>query len=165
VLGLGYPGGPVLSRLAEEGDARAIDFPRAMMYSGDLDFSLSGLKTAVINHIRHEQQAGREIPLADVAASFQQAIIDVQVAKALTSVEQTGVRVFALGGGVAANPRLREALSAAMEQRDVAVSVPPLHLCTDNAVMIGAAGHYRFLDGERLHADSDARPALRLDAP
>ena len=165
VLGLGYPGGPVLSRLAEEGDARAIDFPRAMMHSGDLDFSLSGLKTAVINHVRHEQQAGREIPLADVAASFQQAIIDVQVAKALTAVEQTGVRVFALGGGVAANPRLREALSDAMAQRGVAVTVPPLHLCTDNAVMIGAAGHYRFLDGERLHADSDARPALRLDAP
>jgi N6-L-threonylcarbamoyladenine synthase/protein kinase Bud32 len=164
VLGLGYPGGPILSRLAEQGDPHAIAFPRAMMHSGDLDFSLSGLKTAVINHIRHERESGRAISVSDLAASFQEAIVDVQVAKALAAIDQTGARVLALGGGVAANPRLRAALVAAMDERGVAVSVPPPALCTDNATMIGAAGHYRFLRGDRLYADADAQPALRLDS-
>ncbi len=164
VLGLGYPGGPVLSRMAADGDPAAMDFPRAMMRSGDYAFSLSGLKTAVINHIRHEQQAGREIDIPDLAASFQAAIIDVQVAKAVRAVTETGARSFCLAGGVAANPALREALRAALEPLGVHVSVPPLHLCTDNAAMIGAAAHYRYLRGERLGLDADAVPGLRLDS-
>ena len=147
VLGLGYPGGPVLSKLAEKGDPAAIDFPRAMMHSGDYRFSLSGLKTAVINHIRHEREAGREIDVPDLAASFQAAVIDVQVAKAVRAVEETGARAFCLAGGVAANPALREALREAIEPLGVHVSVPPLHLCTDNAAMIAAAAHYRYLRG------------------
>jgi len=163
VLGLGYPGGPVLSRLAAEGDPAAIDFPRAMLRSGDYSFSLSGLKTAVINHIRHAQQAGREIDVPDLAASFQAAIIDVQVAKAVKAVTETGARVFCLAGGVAANPALREALRVALEPLGVHVSVPPLHLCTDNAAMIAAAAYYRFKRGERLGLDADAVPGLRLD--
>ncbi len=163
VLGLGYPGGPVLSRLAEEGDPAAIDFPRAMMRSGDYAFSLSGLKTAVINHIRHEREADREIDLPDLAASFQQAVIDVQVAKAVRAVEETGATAFCLAGGVAANPALREALTRAMEPLGVHVGIPPLHLCTDNAAMIAAAAHYRYLRGDRLGPDAEPVASLRLD--
>jgi N6-L-threonylcarbamoyladenine synthase len=165
VLGLGYPGGPILSRMAADGDPAAIDFPRAMIRSGDFKFSLSGLKTAVINHIRHEQQAGREIDIPDLAASFQAAVIDVQVAKAVRAVTETGARAFCLGGGVAANPALREALRAAIEPLGVHVSVPPFHLCTDNAAMIAAAGYHRFRKGERLGLEADAVPGLRLDTP
>ncbi len=165
VLGLGYPGGPVISRLAEEGDSAAIDFPRAMLHSGDYRFSLSGLKTAVINYIRHEQEAGRDVHAPNVAASFQQAVIDVQVAKAVRAVEETGVRRFVMAGGVAANPALRGALTEAMEGRGVAVTVPPVSLCTDNAAMIAAAAHFRFLRGHLLDLDAEADPALRLDTP
>lgn len=163
VLGLGYPGGPVLSRLAADGDPAAIDFPRAMLRSGDYRFSLSGLKTAVINHIRHERDAGREIDVPDLAASFQAAVVDVQVAKAVRAVTETGARAFCLAGGVAANPSLREALRNAIEPLGVRVSVPPFHLCTDNAAMIAAAGHHRFARGERLGLDAEAVPGLRLD--
>lgn len=163
VLGLGYPGGPVLSKLAMDGDPRAIDFPRAMLRSGDYAFSLSGLKTAVINHIRHEQEAGREIDIPDLAASFQAAIVDVQVAKAVRAVEETGATTFCLAGGVAANPALREALRDAMERRGVHVSVPPIQFCTDNAAMIAAAGHHRLMAGETLGLDAEALPGLRLD--
>ncbi|MGV8082214.1 MAG: tRNA (adenosine(37)-N6)-threonylcarbamoyltransferase complex transferase subunit TsaD [Coriobacteriia bacterium] len=164
VLGLGYPGGPVLSRLAETGDPSAIDFPRAMMRSGDYSFSLSGLKTAVINHIRHEREAGRELNLPDLAASFQQAIIDVQVAKAVRAIEETGAKSFCLAGGVAANPALRTALVGAIEPLGVHVSVPPLGLCTDNAAMIAAAAHFRFLRGEHLSLDAEPMASLPLDA-
>jgi N6-L-threonylcarbamoyladenine synthase len=163
VLGLGYPGGPVLSKLAAEGDPKAIDFPRAMMRSGDYSFSLSGLKTSVINHIRHQREAGREIDIPDLAASFQAAIVDVQVAKAVRAVTETGSTCFCLAGGVAANPALREALRAAIEPLGVHVSVPPFHLCTDNAAMIAAAAHHRYLRGERLGLEADAVPGLRLD--
>ncbi len=163
VLGLGYPGGPILSRLAEAGDPAAIDFPRAMMRSGDYAFSLSGLKTAVINHIRHAREAGREIDVPDLAASFQQAIIDVQVAKTLRAVEEYDVKTFCLAGGVAANTSLRTALAEALEARGVHVAVPPFSLCTDNAAMIAAAAHYRFRRGDVLGLDADAVPGLRLD--
>ncbi len=163
VLGLGYPGGPVLSGLAAEGNPRAIDFPRAMMRSGDYAFSLSGLKTAVINYIRHEREAGREIDLPDLAASFQAAIIDVQVAKSVRAVEETGATAFCLAGGVAANPALREALRAAIEPLGVYVSVPPMQLCTDNAAMIAAAGQYRFERGETLGLDAEASASAPLD--
>ena len=126
LLGLGYPGGPVISRLAAQGNPAAIDFPRAMMKSGDYAFSLSGLKTAVITYVRREREAGREISVPDVAASFQQAVIDVQVAKAVRAVKETGSAVFCLGGGVAANSALRGALVAAIEPLGVHVSVPDL---------------------------------------
>lgn len=164
VLGLGYPGGPILSKLAETGDASAITFPRAMLHSGDYAFSLSGLKTAVINHIRHEHEAGREIDVPDLAASFQQAVIDVQVAKTVRAVEEHRVGTFCLAGGVAANQALRDALTRALETRGVHVSVPPFALCTDNAAMIAAAAHYRLLRGDVLGLEADAVPGLRLDA-
>jgi N6-L-threonylcarbamoyladenine synthase/protein kinase Bud32 len=163
VLGLGYPGGPILSKLAEQGDPAAINFPRAMMKSGDYAFSLSGLKTAVLTYIRHEEAAGREVDVPNLAASFQQAVIDVQVSKAVRAVQETGAVAFCLGGGVAANRALREALSAAIEPLGVHVSVPPLELCTDNAAMIAAAAHYRYLRGERLGLDAEPSASMRLD--
>jgi len=164
VLGLGYPGGPILSKLAEQGDPAAIDFPRAMMKSGDYAFSLSGLKTAVLTYIRHEEAAGRELRIPDIAASFQQAVIDVQVAKAVRAVTETGAVAFCLGGGVAANRALREALTSAIVPLGVHVSVPPLELCTDNAAMIAAAAHYRYLRGERLGLDAEPSARGALDA-
>ncbi len=162
-LGLPYPGGPVISQLAETGDPRAIAFPRAMIASGTFDFSLSGLKTAVVTHIRAEREAGREIDLPDLAASFQAAVIDVQVAKAVAAVRETGVKTFVLGGGVAANPALRAALVEAMTAEGVHVSVPELALCTDNAAMVAAAAHFRFQRGDLLGLDAEAVPDLRLD--
>ncbi|MCL2818653.1 MAG: tRNA (adenosine(37)-N6)-threonylcarbamoyltransferase complex transferase subunit TsaD, partial [Actinomycetia bacterium] len=139
VLGLGYPGGPVISKLAQQGDPNAIDFPRAMMHTKDYQFSLSGLKTAVITYINEQLSSGVELDLPDIAASFQQAIIDVQVHKALRAVEETGAKWFCLAGGVAANAALREALITAMTERGIRVSVPPLELCGDNAAMIAGA--------------------------
>lgn len=162
-LGLGYPGGPVISRLAAEGDPKAIAFPRAMIHSDDLDFSLSGLKTSVVTYIAAERAAGRDLRLPDIAASFQAAVIDVQVSKALRAVDQTGVAMFLIGGGVAANPVLRTALTEAMGKRGVRVSVPPLDLCTDNAAMIAAAAHFRLGRGETLGPSAEAVPDLRLD--
>ncbi len=161
-LGLGYPGGPAISRLAVDGDAAAIPFPRAMINTADLDFSLSGLKTAVITYIRKEEQAGRELNLPDISASFQAAVIDVQVSKALRAVAETGVSTFLIGGGVSANPALRAALTTAMNARGVRVSVPPFDLCTDNAAMIAAAAHFRLGRGETLGPSAEAIPDLRL---
>jgi N6-L-threonylcarbamoyladenine synthase len=162
-LGLGYPGGPAISRLAAEGDPAAIPFPRAMINTADLDFSLSGLKTAVVTYIRKEQAAGRDLDLPDIAASFQAAVIDVQVSKAVRAVVETGARTFLIGGGVSANPALRAALAKAMDARGVRISVPPLDLCTDNAAMIAAAAHFRLGRGETLGPSAEAVPDLRLD--
>jgi N6-L-threonylcarbamoyladenine synthase len=162
-LGLGYPGGPAISRLSAEGDRTAIPFPRAMINTPDLDFSLSGLKTAVVTYIAAERAAGRELNLPDIAASFQAAVIDVQVAKALRAVAETGVGTFLIGGGVSANPALREALTTAMVEHGVKVSVPPLALCTDNASMIAAAAHFRLGRGETMGPSAEAVPDLRLD--
>jgi N6-L-threonylcarbamoyladenine synthase/protein kinase Bud32 len=161
-LGLGYPGGPAISRQALEGDPTAIRFPRAMIATDDFDFSLSGLKTAVVTHLQREQAAGREISVADIAASFQQAVIDVQVAKAVRAAKECGVTTFCLGGGVAANPALREALRAALDAEGVRLCVPPLSLCTDNAAMIAAAAHFRLWRGETIGLSADATPDLRL---
>lgn len=163
LLGLGYPGGPVISRLAAQGDPTAIAFPRAMLRSGDYDFSLSGLKTAVINHVHAERQAGREVSAPDVAASFQAAVIDVQVAKAVHAAGRYRVRSFCLAGGVAANAALREALGHALAERGVRLFVPPLSLCTDNAAMIGAAAHLRLRRGGFLDLDAEALAGLSLD--
>ena len=170
-LGLGYPGGPVISRLAAKGNPRAIHFPRAMMHSGDYQFSLSGLKTAVITYIEGENRAGRPIDLPDLAASFEAAVIDVQVAKAVTAVEQTGVSDFCVGGGVAANPQLREAYREAFGKRGVRVTVPPMRACGDNAAMISVAAlrSYRARNFAPLTLDADPNAPLgawsTTDAP
>jgi N6-L-threonylcarbamoyladenine synthase len=155
-LGLGYPGGPVISRLAEQGNPQAFDFPRALLHSHDYRFSLSGLKTAVITFIKKEQEAGREPDLPDIAASFQQAVIDVQVAKALAALEETGCTTFCIGGGVAANRALRIAYEKAMTTRGIRVVFPPHDACTDNAAMIARVALDRFRRGSFMGLDDDA---------
>ncbi|MBI3647371.1 MAG: tRNA (adenosine(37)-N6)-threonylcarbamoyltransferase complex transferase subunit TsaD [Actinobacteria bacterium] len=162
LLGLGFPGGPAVDRLALEGDPKAIRFPRAMEDSGDFDFSMSGLKTAVLRHVKAERAAGREIDPADLAASFQEAIVDVQVGKTLAATRELGVGTVLLGGGVVANTRLRERMASEGEAAGLRVLSPPLSLCTDNAAMIACAGTSRFLRGERTSLDIAATPDLRL---
>jgi N6-L-threonylcarbamoyladenine synthase len=161
-LGLGYPGGPILDRLARKGNPDAVRFPRAMASSGDYDFSLSGLKTAVIRHVRGEREAGRDVPIEDLAASFQEAVVDVQVQKTMAAAEATGVRTVLLGGGVVANSRLRDRMSEEAEARRVRVLFPSPELCTDNAAMIASAGHFRLEAGERSSYDVSAEPGLPL---
>ena len=161
-LGLGYPGGPVISKLAVRGNKKAIHFPRAMMHSGDYSFSLSGLKTSVITYIHNENKAGRPINLPDLAASFEAAVIDVQVSKALDAVAQTGVKDFCVGGGVAANPQLREAYKRKFGRRGVRVTVPPLSACTDNAAMIALVAKRRYDRGEFADLHMDADPNMSL---
>jgi N6-L-threonylcarbamoyladenine synthase len=163
LLGLGFPGGPVLDALAAEGDPRAIRFPRAMQDSGDLDFSMSGLKTAVLRYLRAEQAAGREVNTSDVAASFQEAIVDVQVSKTIQAAKDTGVRTVLLGGGVVANTRLRDRIAEEGEAEGFTVRYPPLELCTDNAAMIAAVGSAMLARGERSSLDIAADPNLRLE--
>jgi N6-L-threonylcarbamoyladenine synthase len=162
LLGLGFPGGPALDALAADGDPDAIRFPRAMEDSGDLDFSMSGLKTAVLRYVRTEQAAGRDVSLPDVAASFQEALVDVQVSKTVTAARDTGVDTVLLGGGVVANTRLRERMTDAGAREGLRVLYPPLDLCTDNAAMIAAVGAARLARGERSSLDIAADPNLRL---
>ncbi|HEX6262507.1 MAG TPA: tRNA (adenosine(37)-N6)-threonylcarbamoyltransferase complex transferase subunit TsaD [Actinomycetota bacterium] len=161
-LGLGFPGGPALDKLAREGDPEAIHFPRAMAGSGDYDFSLSGLKTAVIRYVRREQEAGREISTGDLAASFQEAIVDVQVQKTFAVAEERGVETVLLGGGVVANTRLRERMSEEAGRRGVRLHYPPPELCTDNAAMIASAAYFRIRRGARDGWDVAADPGLAL---
>lgn len=162
-MGLGYPGGPLISALAEKGNPKAVRFPRALMHSGDLQFSLSGLKTSVMTYLQKEQQAGREPNQADVAASFQAAVIDVQVAKARTALEQTGAKEFCLGGGVAANPELRRAYEHQCETMGVRLTMPPLFACTDNAAMIALVALDRYRAGKFFDLDCDVTAHAPLD--
>ena len=162
-MGLGYPGGPLISALAEKGNPKAVRFPRALMHSGDLQFSLSGLKTSVMTYLQKEKQAGREINQADVAASFQAAVIDVQVAKARTALRQTGAKEFCLGGGVAANPALRRAYEAMCAQLGVRLTMPPLSACTDNAAMIALVALDRYKQKKFFPLTCDVAAHAPLD--
>lgn len=164
-LGLGYPGGPVISKFAAQGNPGAIAFPRAMMHSGDLRFSLSGLKTAVVLYVNQEREAGRELNVPDIAASFQQAVVDVQVSKAKKALEQTGARTFCLGGGVAANPVLREAYEKLCAKMRVRLVMPPLRSCGDNAGMIALVALDRFKQGKFFDLTADALAHADLEEP
>jgi tRNA N6-adenosine threonylcarbamoyltransferase len=164
LLGLGFPGGPALDRLAREGDPSAVRLPRSMADSGDLDFSMSGLKTAVLRYVKREREAGRPIPAADVAASFQEAIVDVQVSKTIRAATERGIATVLLGGGVVANTRLRERMLADGEAAGLRVLYPPPDLCTDNAAMIACVGAARAIRGEATSLDTGADPNLRLTA-
>jgi N6-L-threonylcarbamoyladenine synthase len=146
LMGLGYPGGPALSRLAEQGDPQAFKLPRPLLHSGDLDFSFAGLKTAVLTQAR---KLGDELEprKADLAASTQAAIVDVLVRKSLAALEQTGLHRLVVAGGVGANKALREQLNAACAKRGVRVHYPELHLCTDNGAMIAMAAAMRLQAG------------------
>lgn len=162
-MGLGYPGGPLISKLAETGNPKAIHFPRALMHSGDLQFSLSGLKTSVMTYLQKEQQAGRAINQHDVAASFQAAVIDVQVSKAKTALEETGAKEFCLGGGVAANPELRHAYESMCAEMGIRLTMPPLSACTDNAAMIALVALDRYKAGKFFSLDCDVAAHASLD--
>ncbi|HWC71778.1 MAG TPA: tRNA (adenosine(37)-N6)-threonylcarbamoyltransferase complex transferase subunit TsaD [Actinomycetota bacterium] len=164
LIGLGFPGGPALDAMAREGDPNAIRFPRAMEDSGDYDFSMSGLKTAVLRHVKAERAAGRDLHLPDLAASFQEAIVDVQVSKTIGAAKAVGAPTVLLGGGVVANTRLRERLAAAGEREGIEVLYPSMALCTDNAAMIACLGSARWAGGERTSLDIGADPQLRLTA-
>jgi N6-L-threonylcarbamoyladenine synthase len=161
-LGLGYPGGPALDALAQTGDRDAIRFPRALAGSGSYDFSLSGLKTAVVRHVKAERAAGREPSTADVAASFQEAVVEVQVDKTIAAAVGKGVRTILLGGGVVANTRLRKLIAERAADRDLELRIPSPELCTDNAAMIAAAGYSRLMRGERTDLEVGASPSLPL---
>ncbi|MFT3851472.1 MAG: tRNA (adenosine(37)-N6)-threonylcarbamoyltransferase complex transferase subunit TsaD [Ilumatobacteraceae bacterium] len=156
-LDLGYPGGPAIDAAAEHGDPEAIRFPRAMLHDG-LDVSFSGLKTAVVNHVRKHPEVSAE----DVAASFQAAVVDVLVHKARKAAESVGATAMVLGGGVAANSLLRSRFAAAADEVGRRVLVPSRAMCTDNAAMIAAAGWYRLRSDGPTPLDAGAVPALRL---
>ena len=164
-LGLGYPGGPVISRYGAKGDPRAIAFPRAMMHSGDLRFSLSGLKTAVVTYINGEREAGRELNVPDICASFEAAVVDVQVAKAKRALEMTGARTLCVGGGVAANPVLRASYEKMCSKAGVRLVLPPLSACGDNAGMIALVALDRFRQKKFFSFDFDAKAHVNLDEP
>jgi N6-L-threonylcarbamoyladenine synthase len=155
-LGLGYPGGPAIDRLAREGDPTAVRFPRAM--PGEPDFSFAGLKTAVVNHTRREP----DTPLADVAASFQEAVVDQLVAKLLLAADDAHASVLALGGGVAANSRLRAQVADAAAATGRSAFLPPPSLCTDNGAMIAATAWWRLQADGPTPLDAGADPNLRL---
>jgi N6-L-threonylcarbamoyladenine synthase len=164
LIGLGFPGGPALDRMSREGDPKAIHFPRSMEDSGTYDFSMSGLKTAVLRYVKRERSAGHDLDLPNVAASFQEAIVDVQVKKTIAAAKDMGVPTVLLGGGVVANARLRERLKADGEAAGLRILYPPLALCTDNAAMIACVGAARARRGDRTSLDIGADPQLRLSA-
>ena len=149
LLGLGYPGGPIIDKLAKQGNRKAIAFPRAMMRQQDArhDFSFSGLKTAVARYVEAAEKEGHEYSVEDVCASFQEAVCDVLTKKAVRAAQDVGATTLLLGGGVAANSRLRELAAARATSAGITVHVPPIKLCTDNGVMIGAAAAYLIATG------------------
>ena len=158
LLELSYPGGPVIDQLAQKGKV-TYNFPRAWLEPGSLDFSFSGLKTAVKNAIQSEQ----EVVVEDVAASFQTAVLDVLVEKTRRAVEQTGVQQLIVAGGVSANTELRRRLQSYARETGVTLSLPPLELCTDNAAMIAAAAYYAEQKGIKAGLDLNADPSLPLE--
>lgn len=161
-IGLGYPGGPKIEQAARQGDPRAIAFPRAHVAHGAYDFSFSGMKSAVLNYLNGCQMKGMEIKQADVAASFQQAVIDVLAGNVETALKDTGMKKFAAAGGVAANGALREALQEVCRRQNAKLYSPAPILCTDNAAMIGAAAYYNYRAGVRSGLDLNAVPNLSL---
>lgn len=161
-IGLGYPGGPKIDKVAKEGNPQAIHFPRAKVGDNVYDFSFSGLKSAVLNYLNSCEMKGEQIVVADVAASFQKAVTDVLVEHAMHAVEEYGFTKLAIAGGVASNSSLRAALEAACAEKQIKFYCPAPILCTDNAAMIGAAGYYEYKKGIRSGWDLNAVPNLKL---
>ena len=161
-IGLGYPGGPKIDKLAKEGNPAAIAFPRAQVEGCPYDFSFSGLKSAVLNYLHHAEQVGEEINRADVAASFQAAVVDVLVDKTLQAAKEYGIDKVALAGGVASNSALRAGMEAACKKAGKQLYFPSPVFCTDNAAMIGAAAYYEYKKGVRHGLDLNAVPNLKI---
>jgi N6-L-threonylcarbamoyladenine synthase len=160
-IGLGFPGGPELDRLAQTGNPQAIRFPRAATERG-YDFSLSGLKTAVVRYVKAAKAKGHEPLAEDLAASFQEAVVEVQVDKTIAAALDKGVKTIVLGGGVVANSRLRALMAQRAEERGLDLLIPPPELCTDNGAMIACAGYRRLARGERTGFEVAANPSLPL---
>lgn len=168
LLGLGYPGGPVIDRLAAQGNPKAIDFPRGLMKKSDApyDFSFSGLKTAVARYVEAAEREGRIIDMADVCASFQEAVCDVLTRKAVRACEDTGAQVLLLGGGVAANSRLRALAEERCQEKGIELRVPRFKLCTDNGVMIAALAAQLIYEGAEPSGYAvGTDPSLEVEIP
>ena len=161
-IGLGYPGGPKIDRLAKEGNPDAVKFPKAHIEGAEYDFSFSGLKSAVLNYINGCRMKGEKFDPADIAASFQKAVVDVLVENSMKAADDYGMYKFAIAGGVASNTALRAAMKEACAEREIRFYHPSPVLCTDNAAMIGAAAYYEFLAGTRHGWDLNAVPNLKL---
>ena len=161
-IGLGYPGGPKIDKLSKEGNPEAIHFPRAKVVENEYDFSFSGLKSAVLNYLNGCQMKGETVNTADVAASFQKAVIDVLVEHSVHAVRQFGFDKFAIAGGVASNSSLRAAFEKECAEKGIRFYHPSPVYCTDNAAMIGVAGYYEYIKGVRDGYDLNAVPNLKL---
>ena len=162
MLGLGYPGGPAVDRIARSGDSQAIRFPRFHRAKNSLEFSFSGLKTALLYKLREMDGSLRPHQTADLAAGYQEAIVQVLVTKAFAALKQSNLAALAVVGGVSANSRLRTVLSERAAHEGIRLSLPPIEYCTDNAAMIASAGRQLLLNGERPHSDLDISPAERF---
>ena len=161
-IGLGYPGGPKIDRVSREGNPDAIVFPRAKLADNAYDFSFSGLKSAVLNYLNGCRMKGEEICQADVAASFQKAVVEVLVEHSMHAAAEYGYDRFAIAGGVASNSCLRAAMSEACARNNIRFYYPSPVYCTDNAAMIGTAGYYEYIRGVRSGLDLNAVPNLKL---
>ena len=161
-IGLGYPGGPKIDKVSNEGNPVAMDFPRAKVADNEYDFSFSGLKSAVLNYLNSMEMKGEEVCQADVAASFQQAVVDVLVGHSMRAIDEYGFNKFAIAGGVASNSHLRAAFEDACKKKGVSFFRPSPIFCTDNAAMIGVAGYYEFMKGMRSDWNLNAVPNLKL---
>lgn len=161
-LGLGYPGGPKIDKLAKEGDSSAIKFPKASFSDNSLDFSFSGVKSAVLNYLNKCKMQNVEVNAADVAASFQKAVVDVLTENVLLTCKKRKVNKIAIAGGVASNSSLRENLIKVAGKKGIDVLFPDMILCTDNAAMIGSAAYYNFMNGKENNLSLNAKPNLKL---
>jgi len=163
VLGLGYPGGPLIDALAKEGNDCAITFPRVQFADGSLDFSFSGVKTAVINYLHNAEQKGEEINKADIAASFQSAVTDVLCEHTIEAAKRANSKIITLAGGVASNSALRKKMTELASGHGIKVLYPEPILCTDNAAMISCCGYYEYLAGNFADLSLNAVPSLKLE--
>lgn len=161
-MGLGYPGGPIIDELAREGDKQHVRFPRAWLGNDNYDFSFSGVKTAVLNHLNRSAQKGERVKEADVAASFQDSVVEVLVEKTIKAAQRERLQSVLMAGGVAANSRLREEMKRRCLEEGLKLYYPPLVYCTDNGAMIACAGFYRYGQGERANWYLNAIPNLKL---
>ena len=161
-VGLGYPGGPKVDRAAKEGNPHAIEFPRARVGGSEYDFSFSGMKSAVLNYINQAQMKGETISVPDLCASFQNAVVDVLVSRAVAAAKEFSYDKLAIAGGVASNSALREGMRKACEREGLKLYYPSPIYCTDNAAMIGAAAYYEYINGARAGWDLNAVPNLKL---